>query len=254
MQTEQDRRPSTIPPLRGLRVIAHRGGAANAPENTLAAFRETARFGVTWVEVDVSLLCDGTAVLFHDDTLDRCTDGRGRLSDCTFADLERLDAGSWFAPEFTGERVPTLAQALAEAEALGLSLNLELKVHGQEGEALVDTVVRVFSDIGFPPDRTFVSCFDHGLIKILCHLYPDLPRGLLFEAPAQRWQETAEHCGATSIIADHRQVGAAEIDAIRTAGCNAYVYTVNDPACAEALWDAGLTGVITDRPQSFLAP
>ena len=254
MQTEQDRRPSAIPPLHGSRVIAHRGGAANAPENTLAALRETARLGVTWVEVDVALLRDGTAVLFHDDTLERCTNGRGRLSDCTFADLERLDAGSWFAPEFTGERVPTLAQALAEAEAFGLSLNLELKVHGQEGQALVDTVMRVFSDSGFPPDRTFVSCFDHGLINILCRVYPALPRGLLFAAPPQRWQEIAEHYGATSIIADHRCVGAAEIDAMRTAGCNAFVYTVNDPACAEALWDAGLTGVITDRPQSFLAP
>jgi len=254
MQTDQDRRPGMISPRRGSRVIAHRGGAANAPENTLAAFRESARLGVTWVEVDVSLLRDGTAVLFHDDTLDRCTDGRGRLSDCTLADIEMLDAGGWFAPEFTGERVPTLAQALAEAEAFGLSLNLELKVHGQEGETLVDTVIRVFSDSGFSPDRTFVSCFDHGLIQVLCRLYPALPRGLLFGAPARRWQEAAEHCGATSIIADHRRVSAAEIAAIRTADCYAYVYTVNEPARAEALWDAGLTGVITDHPQSFLAP
>jgi glycerophosphoryl diester phosphodiesterase len=209
---------------------------------------------VTWLEVDVSLLGDGTPVLFHDDTLERCTDGRGRLSNCTVEDLGRLDAGSWFEPKYTGERVPTLVQALAEAEDLGLSLNLELKVHGQGGEALVDTVIRIFSDSRFPPDRTFVSCFDHDLIKILYQLYPVLPRGLIFRAPAQRWLETAEHCGATSIIAHHQYVGAAEIDAIRAAGCRAYVYTVNDPACVEALWDAGLTGVITDRPQSFLAP
>ena len=243
-----------IPPLRGSRVIAHRGGAANAPENTLAALRESARLGVTWVEVDVALLGDGSAVLFHDDTLERCTDGRGRLSDRTVADLERLDAGRWFAPEFTGERIPTLAQGLAEATVLGLSLNLELKVHGQEGEALVDTVIGVFSDSGFPSNRTFVSCFDHGLIDILCRVSPALPRGLLYRALAQGWRDTAEHCGATSIIADHRYVGAAEIAAVRSAGRNAYVYTVNDPACVEALWDAGLTGVITDRPQSFLAP
>jgi glycerophosphoryl diester phosphodiesterase len=254
MQTEQDRRLGMIPPRRGSRVIAHRGGAADAPENTLAAMRQTARLGVTWAEVDVSLLGDGTAVLFHDDTLERCTDGRGRLADCTVADLEKLDAGSWFGPKFTGERIPTLAQALAEAEAFGLSLNLELKVQGREGEALVNTVIGVFSDSGFPPDRTFVSCFDHGLIKILRRVYPALPRGLLFRELTQRWREAAEHCGATSIIADHRYVGGAEVNAIRFAGCKAYVYTVNDPACAEALWDAGLTGVITDRPQSFLVP
>ncbi len=253
MQTEQDSRPGANPPFCGRRIIAHRGGAANAPENTLAAFRSAARLGVTWVEVDVALLRDGTAVLFHDARLERCTDGHGRLADRTFAELGKLDAGGWFAPEFRGERVPTLAQALAEAEVLGLSFNLELKLHGKEGAALVDGFIRIFSDSGFPPDRTFVSCFDHGLIEILRRLYPVLPRGLLFKALPQGWQATAERCDATNIVADYRRVGAAEIAAIRKGGCDAYVYTVNDPVRVEALWDAGLTGVITDRPQNFLA-
>ncbi|MDH3737613.1 MAG: glycerophosphodiester phosphodiesterase family protein [Alphaproteobacteria bacterium] len=254
MQIEQDGNFGAGPTLGNSHVIAHRGGAANAPENTLAAFRETARLGVTWVEVDVSLLRDGTAVLFHDDTIERCTNGRGRILDCTFADLEPLDAGSWFAPEFAGERVPTLAQALAEAEMLGLSLNFELKLHGQEGEALVDTFVAGLSDSGIAPERTFVSSFDHGLIANLHRLCPELPRGLLFKKLARRWQETAEQCEVSGIVANHQRVGAAEIASIRSAGYNAYVYTVNDPAHAAALWDAGLTGVITDRPQGFLAP
>ena len=254
MQTEQDSLPGAGPPFRGRRVIAHRGGAANAPENTLAAFRSAAQLGVTWVEVDVSLLRDGTAVLFHDDRLERCTDGYGLLANSTFAELEKLDAGGWFAPEFRGERVPTLAQALAEAELLGLSLNLELKRHGKEGEALVETVIRILSESGFPPDRAFASSFDHDMIEMLHRLYPVLPRGLLFGALTEGWRAVAERCAATNIIADHRRIGSAEIAAIRKAGCDAYVYTVNEPRRADALWDAGLTGVITDRPQNFLAP
>lgn len=240
-----------LPP--GSRVIAHRGGAANAPENTLAALREAARTGVTWVEVDVSLLGDGTAVLFHDDTLDRCTDGSGRLVDCAFADLERLDAGRWFAADFAGERVPTLAQAIAEAEELGLSFNLELKVHKYESEALVRSVVRVFEDSRFPPERTFVSCLDHASIELLHGLHPPVPRGLLFGVLTRCWQRAVERCRATSIIVDHQRVGVAEIADIRAAGCDAYVYTVNEPTRIDALWGAGLTGVITDQPQNFLA-
>jgi glycerophosphoryl diester phosphodiesterase len=238
----------------GSRVIAHRGGAANAPENTLAALRSAARLGVGWVEVDVALLGDGTAVLFHDDTVDRCTDGHGRLAECTFADLEALDAGSWFAKEFAGERVPTLGVALAAAADLGLSLNLELKQQKNDRDALVDAVIRIVEGCGFPPERLFVSCFDHALIEGLYGLRPALPRGLLFEDLVPRWRDAAERCGATSIVADHRRVRPAEIAAVHAAGYNAYVYTVNEPRAVAGLWDAGLTGVITDRPQDFLAP
>ena len=244
----------SIVPVRERRVVAHRGGAANAPENTLAAFRKAAHLGVKWVEIDVSLLGDGTAILFHDAGLDRCTDGQGRLTEATFAEIENLDAGGWFASEFAGERIPTLAQALAEAGSLGLSINLELKRHGREGAALVDAVARIFSDSGFPPDRLFVSSFDHALIEMLRRLSPALPRGLLFKALTKAWRAIAERCDATNIIADYRRVGAAQIEAVRAGGCDAYVYTVNEPAQVEALWEAGLSGVITDCPQKFLAP
>jgi glycerophosphoryl diester phosphodiesterase len=243
--------PSPRPAV-GSRVIAHRGGAANAPENTIAAFRSARRLGVEWVEVDVSLLGDGTAVLFHDAKVDRCTNGRGPLSRYTLPEIEKLDAGSWFGAAFAGERVPTLARALAAAAELDLSLNLELKAHGGDSDKLTEVVIDVVESCRFPYDRLLASCFDHAPIEYLYTRFPVLPRGLLFETLGVSWREAAERCRATSIVVDYRRVRSAEIFEIRATGCDAYVYTANEPRLIEKLWDAGLTGVITDRPQRFL--
>jgi glycerophosphoryl diester phosphodiesterase len=94
------------------RIIAHRGAKANAPENTLVAFKRAYDEGARWVEFDVKLTADGHPVLIHDEMLERTTDGRGEVRTKTLAEIQALDAGSWFAKAFAGERVPTLAEAL----------------------------------------------------------------------------------------------------------------------------------------------
>src|SRR5437016_8657258 len=99
-------------PLRLPSVIGHRGAAAHAPENTLAGLRRAKELGCAWVEFDVRVTGDGALVLCHDGRLERTTTGRGRISEQTAASIRRCDAGSWFAPEFVGEIVPTLDEAL----------------------------------------------------------------------------------------------------------------------------------------------
>jgi glycerophosphoryl diester phosphodiesterase len=89
-------------------VIAHRGASGHAPENTLASFRRAVSLGATFIETDLQLTRDTRFVAIHDDTVDRTTNGKGRVHDLTLTELRRLDAGSWFGSEFTGERVPTL--------------------------------------------------------------------------------------------------------------------------------------------------
>src|SRR5580658_7344129 len=93
-------------------VIAHRGASAQAPENTMAAFRLATESGAKWVEFDVHLTQDGVPVIMHDDTLDRTTDGKGKIADASWADVQKLDAGSWFDKRFKGERVPHLDEVL----------------------------------------------------------------------------------------------------------------------------------------------
>lgn len=109
-----------------MQVIAHRGASGYAPENTRAAFERAITMGADAIETDVQLTADGTMVLFHDTTVERNSDGRGPLADHTLAELRALDLGGWFAPEFAGERVLTLAEALDEFAAR-IPFALEIK-------------------------------------------------------------------------------------------------------------------------------
>src|SRR5262245_61294333 len=108
------------------RLVAHRGGGALAPENTLAGLRLAARLGYAGTEFDVKLSADGVPVLMHDDTLDRTTSGFGPVAPASLAELQDLDAGSWFGRAFTGERVPTYAAAAEACRALKLWANVEI--------------------------------------------------------------------------------------------------------------------------------
>lgn len=110
-------------------IMAHRGSRINRPENTLAAFEEAVRVGADGIELDVHLSKDGQVVVIHDETLDRTTDGAGFVHEWTLADLQQLDAGSWFDPAFADQKIPALAEVLDLLEALGFQgrLNIELK-------------------------------------------------------------------------------------------------------------------------------
>ncbi len=115
-----------IRPPRAVQVVAHRGAAARAPENTRPSITHAIEAGVEWAELDVRRTRDGHHVLFHDRTLDAKTNGKGRLEDHTLAELKELDAGSWFAPRFAGEKLLTLAEALRLTKGK-INLNLDLK-------------------------------------------------------------------------------------------------------------------------------
>ena len=133
-------------------MIGHRGAAGAAPENTLASIRKARELGATWIEFDVKLTKDGHAILFHDDCLERTTDGRGAVAATTLAEIRRLDAGGWFGPAFRGEPVPTLGQALALCVELHLGINVEIKpCAGREVETAQVTVATLL-DV-WPRDR-----------------------------------------------------------------------------------------------------
>jgi glycerophosphoryl diester phosphodiesterase len=103
-------------PNYNLRIIAHRGDELRYPENTLAAFRSAVDLGADFLEVDMRLTADNVWVVLHDGGVGRTTDGKGPIHQLTFAEARALDAGSWFAPEFSGERIPTVAEVLEVAQ------------------------------------------------------------------------------------------------------------------------------------------
>ena len=110
--------------------IAHRGASSYAPENTFAAFDRALELGVNHVELDVHFSRDGHIVVIHDDTLDRTTDAVGAVADRTLAELRGLDAGSWFGPEYAGERIRSLAEIFEQYKGR-LHFHIEIKARAE---------------------------------------------------------------------------------------------------------------------------
>jgi glycerophosphoryl diester phosphodiesterase len=170
-----------------VRTVGHRGAQADAPENTVAAFRAALTAGVDEIEFDVQLTSDGVPVVLHDATLDRTTDGHGPLRDHTWAEIERLDAGGWSAPEHAGERVPSLEQLCAWVTDKPLDLALEVKQPAPgEGlardERLVPAILAVLRAHGLV-ERTVIHSFDHPSIAQVLVLEPRAATALLCSGP-----------------------------------------------------------------------
>ncbi|MBB3331829.1 glycerophosphoryl diester phosphodiesterase [Halomonas campaniensis] len=235
------------------RLIAHRGLSAHAPENTLAAVRATPEAGCAWVELDVQLLGDGTPVIWHDATVKRCSDGRARLADLDLPAARRLDVGSWFADRFRGERMATLREMLGLIEALGLGLNLELKVNrGRSAAALVEGVLPTLLD-ALPAERVIVSSFNADALARARELAPAdrLALGVLFEGITRDWRERCEAVAAFSVHADWKRLSRRGALAVHEAGYPLLCYTANDPAAFAHQWAWGVASVISDDPARF---
>lgn len=108
-------------------VVGHRGNVHHAPENTLPAFEKAIELGATLIEIDIRETRDGVLVVIHDETVDRTTNGSGRVDEMTLAELKALDAGSWFDPDFAGERIPTLEETLRFLRDRGVMPDLDFK-------------------------------------------------------------------------------------------------------------------------------
>ena len=236
------------------KVIGHRGAKAYAPENTLASIRAAADLGIEWVEVDVKLTKDGTAVLFHDETLERCTSGSGPVAGITYAELAELDAGSWFGESFIGERVPTLEEALNVVIDLGLGINLEIKsCPGREvetAEVMLDVATRLWPDNVAPP---LVSSFSHVSLEAAFDMMPDWPRGFLMDEHIAQWKDMAEHLDAATININGNKVTEALVSEYLNLRKPVLAYTINDAARAKMLFGWGVASVFSDCPDVIRA-
>ncbi|MEU4077902.1 glycerophosphodiester phosphodiesterase [Streptomyces venezuelae] len=230
-----------------LTVIAHRGASSAAPENTLVSDEVARRGGAVWIENDVQPSKDGVPYIVHDTTVDRTTDGTGPVRSLTAAQLDALDAGSWFAPSYAGTRVPTLAAQLADLKERGGKLLLEIKGrHSRPEVARIVREIRAQDMTG----RVFVQSFDIPSLRYARQLAPELPLGLLRAtldadpvALARDLHLAAYNVADTALTT--RPEAVAELHA---AGVAVNVWTVDSPARWKALDALGVDGIITNRP------
>ena len=229
----------------GLRIGGHRGAAAEAPENTVSGFEMAARAGVDYIEFDVQLSTDGVAVVFHDDELDRTTDGHGPVGAQTAAGLARLDAGAWFHRRFAGERIPTLAQTLAWIEAHpGVGATIEAK-----GLATGAPVAR---SIATSParDRLSVCSFDAAELRAAESVDAGIPRLLIVDRdlPAVDLLAVALAAGATGINLPWTWCHRALIERLHEAGLVVAGGTADDAPSIRACMELDLDMVDSNNP------
>ena len=229
--------------------FAHRGASYHAPENTLSAFQLARDMGADGIELDVQLSHDGTAVVIHDATVDRTTDGFGAVADLTLAELKELDAGSWVSSDFAGERIPTLTEVF-EAVGQDLLLNLELKVMVSEPTGLEEVVVSLIAHYGMK-DRVLISSFNPLALQRVRRAHPHIPLALLYGASLpgaelERWVQDLQPLAA--LHPEHRLVNATHLAWAREHNCRVNTWTVDEPGEMRRLLALGVEGLITNRP------
>ena len=232
-----------LPPLP--RWFAHRGGGSLAPENTLAGIRLAARLGYKAVEFDVMLSGDGTPVLIHDETLERTTNGHGRVCDTPDAVLFTLDAGQ-------GERIPRFTEAAALCRQLGLLANVEIKPASGHEARTAEVVARLSEELWRgAPLQPLLSSFSLEALAVARDLAPELPCGVLFEAPPSGWLAEVQRLQAYSLHCDGERLGDDVLDEARAAGIPVLCYTVNGEKQAKNLFARGVSSLFTDRLDLF---
>jgi glycerophosphoryl diester phosphodiesterase len=234
-------------------VIAHRGARALAPENTLAAFRRAREEGARWIETDVKLTHDGIPIIMHDDTLDRTTDGKGPVADITWADMQKLDAGSWFDLAYKGEHVPRLAEVLRFVLEHNMRINLELKPCPGRAQATAMVTLIEAAKI-WPHDRPppLISSFDIEALMIAAGLHPEWPRGLLLEEWRDDWADLVHKTKASVINLDADLLTEERVEAIVKTRLPVLAFTISDPARAKELLHWGVKAVFSDNPGTII--
>jgi glycerophosphoryl diester phosphodiesterase len=230
-------------------ILAHRGARDQAPENTMAAFRLAAEMGAHGLEMDVQLSKDGEAVVIHDFNLDRTTNGSGPVEDLILAELQRLDAGSWFSAEYATQRIPTLAQVLHE---LGprLILNVELKKPISHKNELEAEVVRLIEDSNLT-ERVIISSFNPLALRRVRRLNPHISTGLLY-GPDQpfylrgRWLQWLVQPQALHPRWD--MIDAKFVTSSHQRGLAVRPWTCNEPDAMRRLIGWHTDAIITDYP------
>ncbi len=224
-----------------VQIVAHRGAAGAAPENTMAAVRRAIADGADWVEIDVQETADGEVVVVHDSDFMKLAGVPLKVWDGTLEQIRGIDVGSWFSPVFGAERVPTLAEVLAAAKGRA-SVVIELKYYGHD-VALERKVVEIVEAADMVDDVAIMSLKYEGIQKIR-ELRPKWPVGLLSaKAVGDLTKLDADFLAVNMGMARRGFLGRA-----RRAGKPVFVWTVNTPVDVSRMASLGVAGIITDEP------
>ncbi len=241
-----------IPPA-GCRpyVVAHRGISGKAPENTLASFALACEMpGIDMIELDVRLSKENEVMVLHDRTLQRTSAGNGAARNYMVAEIKEFDAGSWFNPAFSTERIPTLREVLALVNKRRW-VNIELKsdfFFPEKPELLERRVLETVGELGFD-DSVMYSSFNHRMMANIKRFNPKAVTGVLYSVGrdfGRMPSKLARRVGASVFVCAKREVTKRMLDDARTNGIAFYVYTLNSTSSVGKMIELGVDGILSD--------
>ncbi|MHA2717549.1 glycerophosphodiester phosphodiesterase family protein [Vibrio owensii] len=231
-------------------LIGHRGVAGKFPENTKVSVQAAIDLGLNWVEVDVQPTKDNVLVVCHDHTVNRCSNGKGRVDQMTLSELKALDFGRWFSDEFANESIMTLSELQELAAENDLNLNIEVKVDHHSANDVAQMVAQTLLDGPLPKERILLSSFSHDIIRALHKHCEGYRLGVLSEFFTRKDRLLLEEVDAYSCNLNINWVRSRQINKLQQAGYKVMCYTVNNPNKLKHL--PILDGIFSDHPSRFM--
>jgi glycerophosphoryl diester phosphodiesterase len=236
-------------------ICAHRGASGAYPENTHAAFDAAASAGAGWIETDIQCLADQELVIFHDTHLGRTAPGSAKVTALSWPDMAELDVGSWKGDTFSSERPLRCEDLIAwQAEAPdrpGIVWEVKCEDEPEAVAAAAAAVTRCLREAG--GHHCIVSSFSRDVLVALRPQLPSIPMALIAEALPEDAVAFCQQYGLEGIHLDGHQLTQASARTVLDAGLALRCYTINDMAEAERLVALGVSMIMTDFPERFLA-
>lgn len=230
-------------------ILAHRGDLAHAPENTLPSFSQAIQKGADGVELDAKLTADGHVIVIHDTTVDRTTNGKGKVASFTLEQIRKLDAGEWFNKKFAGTQVPLLEEVF-ETVGKDKLINIELTNYSTAKDGLTQKVCELIKKHNNHKQIIFSSFFASNL-KIAMRIFPEIPRGLLaMPGLVGLWARSFGFMfGEYQALHPHiSSVSKEQVKRVHRLKRRTHVWTANTPEEITRLKDWGVDGMFTDDP------
>lgn len=231
-------------------IFAHRGDFAHAPENTLPAFEQALQKGADGIELDVKLTSDGQVIVIHDTTIDRTTNGKGRVAAFALDEIRKLDAGKWFNEKYIGTKIPLLEEVF---DLIGKDklINIELTNYSTPRDDLVIKVCDLIKRHNNHKQIIFSSFFSSNL-KIAAQILPEIPRGLLaMPGLVGLWARSFGFMfGDYQALHPHISNASKEqVQRVHRLKRRVHVWTANTVEEVTKLKDWGVDGIFTDDPE-----
>lgn len=247
-------------------ILAHRGGSLLAPENSMAAFKKAAELGVHGFEIDIRLTKDEEIIVFHDDYINRTTDGEGLVSDMTYAELKELDLGYHYKDENQlhtyrgkGESVITLRELFEEFPQMLINIDMKDSPETYEGSLIPSKLWRLIDEVGAQNRIVVTSFYDEQIDRFNLYAQNSVAVGageneVRKAYTAYRSQFRHLYHPRADVIQIPVKSGIFPLDSegfihfLTKLNIPVHYWTINDKATMEHLITAGAKGIITDRP------